>query len=52
MVIEVAKDGTVKWRFYRRSYKKARWKRLGERLLADFKKEADAHGLIFVAWNR
>lgn len=52
MVIEVAKDGTVKWQFYRKSYKKARWRKLGARLLADLQKEAGAHGLIFVVWNR
>lgn len=52
MVIEVCKDGTVKWRFYRKAYKKARWRRLGARLLADFQKDAGASGLIFVVWNR
>ncbi len=52
MVIKIAEDGTVTWKFYKKSYKKARWKRLGARLLVDFQKEAGAHGLIFVIWNR
>ena len=52
MIIKIAEDGTVKWQFYRKSYKKARWRKLGARLLADFKKDAGAHGLIFVVWNR
>lgn len=52
MVIKIAEDGTVKWWFYRKSYKKARWRKLGARLLKDFQKEAGAHGLIFVVWNR
>lgn len=52
MVIKIAEDGTVKWQFYRKSYKKARWRRLGTRLLTDFQKEKGANGLIFVIWNR
>lgn len=52
MVIKVAKDGTVKWQFYRKAYKKTRWRRLGARLLEDFQKDAGASGLIFVVWNR
>lgn len=52
MIIEIAENGTVKWRFYRKSYKKARWRRLGARLLADFQKDVGTHGLIFVVWNR
>ena len=52
MTIEVAKDGTVKWIFYRKSYRKARWRKLGQRLLDDFRKTPDAYGLIFVVWNR
>ena len=48
MVIKIDKDGIVKWQFYRKSYKKARWRKLGARLLKDFQKEAGVHGLIFV----
>jgi len=29
MTIEVAKDGTAKWNFYRKSYQKARWRKVG-----------------------
>lgn len=52
MIIIIAEDGTVKWQFCRKSYKKARWRKLGTRLLKDFQKDAGAHGLIFVVWNR
>ncbi len=52
MVIKIAEDGIVKWVFHRKSYKKARWLRLGARLLNDFQKDTGAHGLIFVVWNR
>lgn len=52
MIIKIAEDGTVKWQFYKKSYKKARWRRLGARLLKDFQKETGAYGLIFVIWNR
>ena len=52
MTIDIAKDGTVKWIFYRKSYRKARWRRLGQRLLNDFQKTPGAYGLILVVWNR
>lgn len=52
MVIKIAKDGTIKWIFHRKSYKKARWRKLGARLLEDFQKDIGTHGLIFVVWNR
>ena len=52
MIIEVSQDGTVKWNFYRKAYRKARWRRLGRRLLNDFRKTPGAYGLILVVWNR
>lgn len=52
MTIDIAKDGTVKWIFHRKSYRKARWRRLGQRLLNDFRKTPGAYGLILVVWNR
>lgn len=33
MTIEFDKGGNVTWCFYRKAYKKARWRRLGQRLL-------------------
>ena len=48
MVIKIAEDGTVKWQFRRKSYKKARWRKLGARLLKDFQKDTGTHGLIVV----
>lgn len=48
MLIKISKDGTVKWIFYRKSYRKARWRRLGQRMLNDFYKIPGTHGLIFV----
>lgn len=48
MVIKVSEDGSIKWIFRRKSYKKARWRRLGERLLKDFQKDIGAYGLIIV----
>lgn len=52
MAIKVEKDGTVKWIFHRKSYRKARWRRLGQRLLNDFQKTPGAYGLILIVWNR
>jgi len=52
MVIWVEKDGTVRWVFRRKSYRKARWRKLGQRLLDDFKKTPGVSGMIFVVWNR
>ena len=53
MTIEVSKDRTVKWNFYRKAYKKARWRRLGERCIKDFFRFIDEHpgstgGLIVI----
>lgn len=52
MIIKVEDWGEVKWIFYRKSYKKARWRKLGQRLLDDFQKMPGAKGIIFVVWNR
>lgn len=52
MLIKVANDGTVKWIFRRKSYRKARWRKLGQRFLNDFQKTPGAYGLILVVWNR
>ena len=49
MVIEIDKDGSVRYTFIRKSYRKARWRRLGQRLLRDFLKTPGAAGLIIVA---
>lgn len=38
MLIEVFEDGSVKWHFFRKSYRKARWKREGDRQLQYFQK--------------
>lgn len=48
MVIKVYDNGEAKWFFYRKSYRKARWRKLGQRLLNDFKKEYSTKGLIIV----
>lgn len=32
MIITIV-DGVVTWRFYRKAYRKARWRRLGQRQL-------------------
>jgi hypothetical protein len=52
MVIKISKDGTIEWKFYRKSYRKARWRNAGKRELdwfMKFKKEnPEAHGLIIV----
>ena len=48
MSIEIGKDGIVKWFFYKKSYKKARWRKFGQRFLDDFRKTPGAYGLIFV----
>ena len=54
MTIEVEKDRTVKWNFYRKAYRKARWRKLGQRCLNDFYRFAkerqwdEVSGLIVV----
>ena len=52
MTFNVAVDGSAEWHFYRKAYRKARWRRLGQRCLNDFhrfqKEHPGAHGLIIV----
>lgn len=36
MLIEIDEAGGIKWHFFRRSYRKARWKREGARQLRYF----------------
>ena len=31
MYVEVKADGSIKWTFYRKAYKKSRWKKVGKR---------------------
>lgn len=50
MTIIIRDDGVIKWKFYKKSYRKARWRKLGQRLLNDFLKQPGAKGLIFVKW--
>ena len=33
MIIEYNEDGSVVWQFFRKGYRKARWRRAGERML-------------------
>ena len=52
MTIYVRKGGKIEWKFYRKSYRKARWRRLGQRLLNDFMAtNPEATGIIFVKWK-
>ena len=49
MTIEFDKGGNVTWRFYRKAYKKARWRRLGQRSLNYVLKNYPGYsGLIIV----
>ena len=52
MVIEVKKDGSVEWHIYKKSYRKSRWRKVGNRELKYFmnfrKDHPGAHGLIIV----
>lgn len=52
MVIEVFIDGSTKWHFYRKAYRKARWRNVGQRELKSFfrfkEEHPEAHGLIIV----
>ena len=52
MTIEISKDGKIKWSFYRKHYKKARWRRAGQRELNWFLKFMEenpgAYGIIIV----
>lgn len=41
MIIEVMPDGLVKWIFYRKTFRKARWRKAGKRQLAAFMKHKE-----------
>lgn len=47
MFIIVHKDGQIEWHFWRKSYRKARWRKLGQRMLDDYIKHG-LQGLIIV----
>ena len=49
MTIQIHKDGNIKWNFYRKTYRKARWRKLGKRILDRITKEYPGYyGLIVV----
>ena len=48
MTIKVYDWGEVEWFYSRKSYRKARWKKAGQRLLNDFLKQSGAKGIIYV----
>ena len=52
MVIHIRLDGSVEWHIYRKAYKKARWRKVGNRALKVFMehraKYPGAHGLVIV----
>lgn len=48
MVIIVTSYGKIIWKIYRKSYKKARWRKLGQRMLNDFQRQYAAKGIIYV----
>ena len=47
MFIIVLKDGRTKWYFLRKSYRKARWRKLGQRMI-DYYIKHGSYGLIVV----
>jgi len=52
MVIKIKEDGFVEWNIYKKSYRKSRWRKVGNRELKRFMKFREehpvAHGLIIV----
>lgn len=47
MVVERKRDGTTVWKFYRKQYKKARYRKWGERQLRYFDKSSpEWYGII------
>lgn len=48
MIIIVTSYGNIIWKFYRKSYKKARWRKSGQRVLNNFLKDYPAKGIICV----
>lgn len=48
LAIIVRDDEDIEWRFYRKSFKKARWRKAGQRLLNDYLKIPAPKGVIWV----
>ena len=44
MTIQVFPNGLIEWRFYRKAYRKARWRKLGSRCLKDMLKTMEEIG--------
>jgi len=47
MTIFIYKDGRTVWKFYIKSYKKARWRKLGQRMVNEIIKSG-CHGLVII----
>ena len=47
MIIIIHRDGSVAWHFYRKSYRKARWRRAGQRRVNDIQKDG-AFGMAVI----
>ena len=47
MIIIIHRDGSVAWHFHRKSYRKARWRKAGQRQVNDIQKDG-SFGLAIV----
>ena len=47
MTITVHQDGQNEWHFYRKSYRKARWRKVGQRMVDAMLRDR-YHGLVIV----
>lgn len=45
MVIQIFPNGLIEWRFYRKAFRKARWRKLGSRCLKNMLKTIEDDGL-------
>ena len=48
MTIHVNKLAKIEWNFYRKGYRKARWRRLGQRLLNRMQEEFPGYDTLIV----
>ena len=48
MTIDIDREGNVSWHFYRKSYKKARWRRAGQRQVNCILEEYSGHSSLII----
>ena len=52
MTVDIEKDGTIVWKFYRKAYKKARFRRHAQRQIDWLTRDYPGHSILIIAAER